>query len=187
MLHYQDYVKMNVSPSSVVLNKIEEADKDLITQVRKQHIKNNLVLLIVLGIGFVGVLCLFIWSLAFRSSSLFADVFTIALALAALIAISYYGFDVLGPFKGVRRGVVLTADRIGEAKDNRNRTYQYVFDIYLEDSEQTLMSYQVSKEVFQAVNPGDGVVLFKTLKKLKALPDPTRKSVMDVSKIKSGI
>lgn len=187
MLHYQDYVKMNVSPSSVVLNKIEDKDKDLISRVRKTHIKTNLVMIVVLGICFVAALCFFIWSLVFRSPSVFADVFTTALALVALLAISYYAFDVLGPFKGFRRGVVLTEDRIGEAKDNRNRTYQYVFDIYLEDSEQTLMSYQVSKEVFQAINPGDGVILFKTFKKLKTLPDPTRKNVMDVSKIKSGI
>ena len=187
MLHYQDYVKMNVSPSSIVLNKVEDKDRELISQIHKLHIKNNLVMLVVLGVGFVAALCFFVWSLAVRSSSLFSDIFTSAIILAALIAMFYYGFDVIGPFKGYRRGVVLAADRIGEAKDNRNRTYQYVFDIYLEDSNQTLMSYQVSKEVFQAVNPGDGVILFKTLRKIKALPDPTRKSVMDVSKIKSGI
>ena len=187
MLHYSDYVKMNTSPSNIVLNKVEDNDKDLIRQVRKQHIKNNLVMLIASGIGFSVALWFFIRSLINRASTVFVDVFTLAVLLAVMITLFYFIFDVLGPFRGFRKGIVLSSDRIGEEKDNRNRTYQYVFDIYLEESEQTLMSYQVSKEVFEAINPGDGIVLFKTIRKLKALPDPSRKCVMDVSKIKSGI
>ena len=89
----------------------------------------------------------------------------------------------------IRKGVVLASQRIQEEKDNRNKTYQYVFDIYIEDSDQSLMSYQVDKEVFSSIEPGDGVVLLRARgkKKVKILADPMRRDVMDVSTIKSGV
>ena len=59
--------------------------------------------------------------------------------------------------------------------------------IYLEDRDETLMSYSVSKVVFASVEPGDGVAVVKVGKKVMVLEDPERKGVMDVSKIKSGI
>ena len=46
---------------------------------------------------------------------------------------------------------------------------------------------QASSRGVESVNPGDGIVIYKTLRKVKALPDPERKGVMDVSKIKSGV
>lgn len=51
------------------------------------------------------------------------------------------------------------------------------------------MSYQVDKEVFSSIEPGDGVVLLKARgkKKVKILADPKRRDVMDVSTIKSGV
>ena len=96
-------------------------------------------------------------------------------------------YDLIGGYKGILRGVVLASQRVQEQKDNRNYTYQYVFDIYFEEKEQTLMSYAVSKEVFEVVNPGDGVILVKVGGKIKVLEDLDRKGVMDVSNIKSGI
>ena len=185
--HYSDYVKKNVSPSQIVFGKIEENDKELFKRIHKQHIRNNIGLVIVLGISFIAVLLFFIGCLFTRLSSVFYDVLTLILSFAALATLFYNLYDVLGPFRGVRKGVVLSSERIQEHKDNRNASYQYVFDIYLPDTDQSLMSYQVSREVFESVDPGDGIVMFKTMRKIKALADPDSRGIMDVSKIKSGV
>ena len=89
--------------------------------------------------------------------------------------------------KGIRKGVVLAASREQENKDGRNTSYQFVFDIYMEDKDETLMSFVVSQEVFSQVEPGDGVLVVKAGRKVKVMQDPERKAVMDVRNIKSGI
>ena len=60
-------------------------------------------------------------------------------------------------------------------------------DIYLEDKDETLMSYSINQDVFASVEPGDGVAVVKVGKKVLVLEDPDRKGVMDVSNIRSGI
>lgn len=185
--HYSDYVKKNIPHSDIVFDKIEEKDKALVKTIHGQHIKNNLGTLILFTIGFIPLFWFFARSLFIRLPNVFFDILTLVLIGGALVALGYFIYDVIGPFKGIRKGIVLASERIQEVKDNKNVTYQYVFDIYLPDTDQTLMSYQVSREVFECVNPGDGIVIYKTLRKVKALPDPERKGVMDVSKIKSGV
>ena len=185
--HYSDYVKKNIPHSDVVFEKIGEKDKPLVRIIHQQHIKNNLGALILFLIGFIPLLWFFVRSLFIRLPNVFYDILTLVLIFAALVTLAYFIYDIIGPFKGIRKGIVLASERIQEIKDNKNATYQYVFDIYLPDTDQSLMSYQVSREVFESVNPGDGIVIYKTLRKVKALPDPERKGVMDVSKIKSGV
>ena len=92
-------------------------------------------------------------------SNLFTDIFTLAGFGVGFLVSGYWVYDILSGYQLIRKGVVLASQRIQEEKDNRNKTYQYVFDIYLEDSDQSLMSYQVDKEVFSSIEPGDGVVL----------------------------
>ena len=185
--HYSDYVKKNIPHSDVVFEKIGEKDKPLVRIIHRQHIKNNLGALILFLIGFIPLLWFFVRSLFIRLPNVFYDILTLVLIFAALVTLAYFIYDIIGPFKGIRKGIVLASERIQEIKDNKNATYQYVFDIYLPETDQSLMSYQVSREVFESVNPGDGIVIYKTLRKVKALPDPERKGVMDVSKIKSGV
>lgn len=185
--HYSDYVKKNIPHSDVVFGKIGEKDKPLVRIIHRQHIKNNLGALILFMIGFIPLLWFFVRSLFIRLPNVFYDILTLVLIFAALVTLAYFIYDIIGPFKGIRKGIVLASERIQEVKDNKNATYQYVFDIYLTDTDQSLMSYQVSREVFESVNPGDGIVIYKTLRKVKALPDPECKGVMDVSKIKSGV
>jgi hypothetical protein len=128
-------------------------------------------------------------SFAAGFSNPITDIFTLLGFGAGFLVSGYWVYDILSGYQLIRRGVVLAANRIQEEKDNRNRTYQYVFDIYLEESDQSLMSYQVDKEVFSSLEPGDGVVLLKARgkKKVKILADPKRRDVMDVSTIKSGV
>ena len=61
------------------------------------------------------------------------------------------------------------------------------FDIYMEDKDESLMSFSVSPEVFKEVEPGDGVLVVKAGRKVRVMPDPDRKAVMDVSRIRSGV
>ena len=187
--HYEDYLKKNVSINDVVFNKVTDSDKDVIKEVRGEHIRKNK--------GFLVLMILFVlfctWgiisSFAAGFSNPITDIFTLLGFGAGFLVSGYWVYDILSGYQLIRRGVVLAANRIQEEKDNRNRTYQYVFDIYLEESDQSLMSYQVDKEVFSSLEPGDGVVLLKARgkKKVKILADPKRRDVMDVSTIKSGV
>lgn len=186
--HYSDYVKKNISPSDIVFEKVEGKDTALIKEIHKKHIRTNRGLLILLFIAFAAIFAFFVFSLIYRASTVFIDVFTLAVSFAILAGLFYYIYEILGPIRKIRKGIVLASDRIQEIKDNRNATYQYVFDIFLPDTDQTLMSYQVDREVFEDVDPGDGIVIIKTIrKKIKVLADPEREGIMDVSKIKSGV
>ena len=51
--HYDDYAKKSVSASDLTFDKVAESDKDVIREVRKTHIKKNVVFLIVLTVLFV--------------------------------------------------------------------------------------------------------------------------------------
>ncbi len=188
-LHYEDYLEKNVPISSVVFDKVTEQDKGLLKEVRSEHIRKNK--------GFLALMILFVlfctWGIITSFTAGFSnpatDIFTLAGFGVGFLVSGYWVYDILSGYQLICKGVVLAANRIQEEKDNRNRTYQYVFDIYLEDSDQSLMSYQVDKEVFSSIEPGDGVVLLKAMgkKKVKILADPKRRDVMDVSTIKSGV
>ena len=138
-------------------------------------------------IAFLGCTGFFLSFLFTPSDIIIYKVIALALFGAGMFVTGKQIIDLIGGYKGILKGVVLTSQRIQEAKDNRNYTYQYVFDIYIEDKQQTLMSYAVDKEIFERIDPGDGVILVKIGKKVKVLEDLDRKGVMDVSNIKSGI
>ena len=116
--HYSDYVKKNIPHSDIVFDKIEEKDKALVKVIHSQHIKNNLGTLILFTIGFIPLFWFFVRSLFIRLPNVFFDILTLALICAALIALAYFIYDVIGPFKGIRKGIVLASERIQEAKDN---------------------------------------------------------------------
>ena len=185
--HYSDYLKKSVPADSLVFDKVTEKDSELIKSVRKAHINANKGFLALLIIAFVACAGFFISFLLTPLDSVVYMVVSLAVTGAGAFASGSTIYNIIGGIKGIRKGVVLTANRVGEFKDNRNATYQYIFDIYLEDRDETLMSYSVSKDVFASVEPGDGVAVVKVAKKVMVLEDPERKGVMDVSNIKSGI
>ena len=49
------------------------------------------------------------------------------------------------------------------------------------------MSFPVDKEVYGDIDPGDGIILVKNIKKIRAFADPDRIAVMDVSRVRSGV
>lgn len=185
--HYDDYVKKSVPASSIVFESINDVDKALLKEVKKEHIRANIWFLIPMLALFL--LCLWgtISSILTPFDNLITDIFTLIGFIAGLILSGYWLHDIFAGFKGYRKGVVLSKTRFQEKKDNRNATYQYVFDMYIEETDQALMSYLVDQEVFADVEAGDGVILLKRRKKIKILADPSRKGVMDVSKVKSGV
>lgn len=185
--HYTDFVNKSISAKEIVFEKIKDEDRELVKNVHLRHIKANIALLIPLGLVFAMCLIGFIKCVTIRHRSLFVDVLTIAAFAFGVGLTAYCLWSILGPVRLMRKGVVISHERIREMKDKRNGTFQYIFDIYLEDLDRTLMSYQVKKEVYEDIEPGDGVVLFKSLGKIKVLADPGRKGVMDVSRIKSGV
>lgn len=185
--HYSDYVSKAVPASDIVFEKIKPEHKALLKDVRKEHIRANLWFLIAMFVMFIVCGWGFFRSVTTPIEEPFQDIVAMLVFLVGFVLAAYWIHDVFAGFKGIRKGVVLASSRLQEEKDNRNKTYQYVFDIYIEDTDQTLMSYQVDKEVFSDINPGDGVVLLKTRFKIKILADPERIGVMDVSKIKSGV
>ena len=185
--HYSDYLKKSVPADSLIFDKVTENDRELIKSVRKAHVNANKGFLALLIFAFLVCAGFFICFLMTPFDSIVYEVVTLAVTGSGAFGSGSAIYNIIGGIKGIRRGVVLTAERIGEMKDNRNATYQYVLDIYLEDRDETLMSYSVSKVVFASVEPGDGVAVVKVGKKVMVLEDPERKGVMDVSKIKSGI
>ncbi len=186
-LHYSDYLKKSVSASELVFGKISDEDKEIAGKIRKAYIKSNRVFLIIMCLIFAAGLYYFVNFLILPLENIVFDVITLLLFGAGLIFIGYNIYNIVAGIKGIRRGVVLAASREQEFKGARNTTYQFLFDIYLEDQDQTLMSYLVEKETFAAVRPGDGVFVAKCGLKVKVFEDPDRKQVMDVSTIKSGI
>ena len=186
--HYSDYQKKNVPVSSLEFDKIGSGDKELLGRVRKSLIRMNRSFLVLMLIAFAGATALFIYMLLTPADVLIFKIIALAVISIGVFATGYQLFDILvGGYSGILKGVVLAASRIQELKDNRNYTYQYVFDIYIEEKDQTLMSYAVNREVFSKVEPGDGVVLVKRGNKVKVLEDVDRKCVFDVSNIKSGV
>lgn len=185
--HYSDYQKKAVSVDELTFDAISEDDKALIKKVRNARIKSHL--------GFVIIMCLIFFVCAFLLvnsiiaplSNIYSEIASFPLFIGGMIISGRIILSFLGGCKGIRKGVVLTADRLKEFSEKRNATFQYVFDIYMEDKDQTLMSYSVLPEVFEAVHPGDGVLVAKVGGKIQVLEDPERKGVMDVSTIKSGI
>jgi len=185
--HYSDYLKKSVSASDLVFEKVSEEDKAVAGKVRKAYIRSNRVFLIIMCLIFAAGLYYFINFLILPLDDVVFDVITLVLFGAGLIFIGYNIYSVIAGIKGIRRGIVLASSREQENKDARNTTYQFLFDIYLEDKDQALMSYPVEKETFSAVLPGDGVFVAKCGRKVKVFEDPDRKQVMDVSTVKSGI
>ena len=185
--HYSDYLKKAVSVSDLVFDKVQESDKEVIKKIRKNHIKKNMVYIILLGIALLACSWYFVNFCFLPVDSIVYEVISLG-AFGAAIIIT--GSIIIGYFRGIkeiRRGVCLASSREQENKEGRNTSYQFVFDIYMEDRDETLMSYTVDKEVSSVVQPGDGVIIAKCGKKIKVFEDPERKGVMDVSRIRSGL
>ena len=185
--HYSDYLKKSISIKDLKFDKVQESDKEVLKQVRKARIKENVVFLVLLSIAFLASAWFFVNFIIIPPDNLFSQIIDLLLLGGVMFVTGELIFGIVGGARGIRRGVVLAANRVQEVKDNRNATYQYVFDIYMEDRDETLMSYTVDKEVFGSVQPGDGVIIAKIGRKIKVLGDPDREGVMDVSNIKSGV
>lgn len=185
--HYSDYQKKAVSVDSLTFDAIKEEDKELVKKVRNARVRTHLGFLILMGILFLVCVFLLVNSIIAPLSNIYAEIASFPLFIGGMFITGRIILSFLGGCKGIRKGVVLTADRLKEFSEKRNATFQYVFDIYMEDKDETLMSYSVIPEVFEAVHPGDGVLIAKIGGKVQVLEDPERKGVMDVSTIKSGI
>ncbi len=185
--HYSDYLKKSVPVDSLTFDKVTENDKELIRNVRKAHIRANRGLLVVAIIAFLACTGFCISFLLTPFDSLVYQIVSLLACGGGAFGTGNIIYHMIGGIRGIRRGVILTATRVQEVKDNRNATYQYVVDIYLEDKDETLMSYSIYQDVFASVEPGDGVAVVKVGKKVLVLEDPDRKGVMDVSNIRSGI
>ena len=182
---YSDYQKMSVPVKELVFDKVQESDKELIRKVKSEHIKANRGLLVLLAIAFIACAWFFIQFLIVPPDIIIFEIMSLLILGAVMVYTGSLIFGIIGGVKGIRKGIVLTASRQQEVKDERNSTYQYVVDIYFDDRDETLMSYSISKDVFGAVRPGDGVVVVKIGRKILVLADPERKEVMDVSTIRS--
>ena len=185
--HYSDYLKKSVSVSDLVFDKVQESDKDVIKRIRKAHIRSNIVYIILLSIAFLACSWYFVNFCLLPVDNIVYEVISLGLFGAAIFITGYIIFGYFRSIKEIRRGVVLASSREQENRDGRNTSYQFVFDIYFEDRDETLMSYTVDKEVSSSVQPGDGVILTRFGRSIKVYEDPDRKGVMDVSRIRSGI
>lgn len=185
--HYSDYLKKAVSVKDLVFDKVSESDKDVIKRIKKEHIKSNMLFIIILSIATLACLWYFINFCFLPNDSFVYQAVTQSCFGAAIVVMGYFIFGFFRGIKEIRRGVVLASSREQENKDGRNSSYQFVMDIYMEDRDEALMSYTVDKEVSQRVQPGDGVIIAKCGRAVKVFEDPDRKGVMDVSRIKSGI
>ena len=185
--HYSDYLKKNISVNDLTFDKISEEDKTLLKKVKKAHIKNNMGFLIIFSIGFIACTYFFTAFLIAPSDSIIFKLLSLIILGAGMFGCGMMIYEIIAGIKGIRKGVVLAASREMENHEGRNTSYQYVFDIYMEDKDESLMSFTVSQEVFSEVVPGDGVLVVKAGRKVKVMEDPDRKAVMDVSNIKSGV
>ena len=134
--HYSDYLKKSVPADSLIFDKVTENDRELIKSVRKAHINANKGFLALLIFAFIVCAGFFICFLMTPFDSIVYEVVTLAVTGSGAFGSGSAIYNIIGGIKGIRRGVVLTAERIGEMKDNRNATYQYVLDIYLEDRDE---------------------------------------------------
>ena len=185
--HYSDYVRKAVPVKELQFDKVQESDKELLKKIRATRVKAGIVFLVMVSIGFCISTVFFFSFLLAPIDNLFFYVIAVSLTGLVMLICGSQIYELVGLPRGIRRGVVLTAQRVQELKDNRNASYQYVLDIYMEDRDETLMSYSVTPETFRSLNPGDGVVLAKVVRKIRVYVDPDRKGVMDVSNIKSGV
>ena len=135
--HYSNYLKKAVSAKQLVFDKVEEGDKKLISDIKKTHIRKNIVLLVLLLIAFVILLWAFISFIVKPSDSSFIEVISLIGLAGGLFIIGDFIYSIVGKVSGIRKGVVLSSSRLQEAKDDRNRSYQYVFDIYMEDRDES--------------------------------------------------
>ncbi|MBR3341021.1 MAG: hypothetical protein IKG30_05335 [Clostridiales bacterium] len=185
--HYSDYKKMSVPVNDLVFDKIQDCDKELLKKVRGQHIRANAGFLVLLFVCFGLCTWFFVHFLIIPPDNIFYQIISLLMLGAGMFITGNAIYGIIGGIKGIRKGIVLTASREQEVKDGRNYSYQYVVDIFFDDRNETLMSYSISQEVFSEVNPGDGVIVVKTGRKIKVLQDPERKNVMNVSNIKSNV
>ena len=139
---------------------------------------------VLLGISCVTCLYYFIRFCFLPLDSIVYQVISLSAFGAAAAVTGYFFYGFFQSIKEIRRGVVLSSTRSGDNLEGRNSAYQFVFDIYMEDRDETLMSYTVDKEVSSQAQPGDGVIIAKCGKKIKVFADPDRKQVMDVSHYK---
>ena len=58
--HYSDYLKKAVSVQDLVFDKVSESDKDVIKRIKKEHIKSNMLFIIILSIATLACLWYFI-------------------------------------------------------------------------------------------------------------------------------
>lgn len=184
MAHYEDYRKKAISVSDLTFEPVSEKDKDVIKRVKKAHIKANMLFVVLLGISCVTCLYYFIRFCFLPLDSIVYQVISLSAFGAAAAVTGYFFYGFFQSIKEIRRGVVLSSTRSGDNLEGRNSAYQFVFDIYMEDRDETLMSYSVDKEVSSQAQPGDGVIIAKCGKKIKVFADPDRKQVMDVSHYK---
>ena len=184
MAHYEDYRKKAISVESLTFDPVQESDKDVIKRVKKAHVRANKLFIILLGISCVTCLYYFIRFCFLPLDSFVYQAVTQSAFGAAVVITGYFFYGFFRSIKEIRRGVVLSSTRSGENLEGRNASYQFVFDIYLEDRDETLMSYTVDKEVSSSAQPGDGVIIAKCGTKIKVFADPDRKQVMDVSHYK---
>lgn len=185
--HYSDYLKKSVSIKDLKFDPVQEEDKDLIRRVFKEHVKNNLVFIILLSLGFFASVWYFASFLIIPANNIVFQIVALGLLGFSIVVCAYYLHGFFGAVSGIRRGIVLSSSSVHEESDGRFATHAYVFDIYLDDKDETLMSYNVDRETCRRADAGDGVILFKIGRKIKVLADPDRKKVMDVSNIKSGV
>lgn len=189
-MHYSDFEKKAVSADAITFDKINEHDKILISGLRKENLKKNTGFLILLFVVLIIVLWMVISFIVSHLTTIslpnspgsFFQVVTLLFYGIIIFGCVYFIIDLIGLYKGIRKGVLLASSRVNDGK-----VHEYIFDIYMEDKDETLMRYTVRKDVYEQVTPGDGVLLLKTARKIEVLSDPGRKGVMDVSNIKSGI
>lgn len=188
--HYSDYQKKAVSADDLAFDKIEDKDKAVISRIRKDELKKNCGFLIMLSIVLLGMLWMVISFIVSHATTIqlpnspgnFFQFITLFFQAVIIFGCIYFLIDLIGVYRGIRRGAILTSSRINDGK-----VYLYVFDIYMEDKDESLMNFSVRKDTFEHSAPGDGVLILKTWRKIKVLPDPDRKHVTDVSNIRSGI
>ena len=57
--HYSDYLKKSIPASDLVFDIIKESDKELLSRIKKQRIKDAMAFLIIMIIAFIGSIALF--------------------------------------------------------------------------------------------------------------------------------
>ena len=182
-----DLIKKSVPISELKFDPIKDDDKALVRTVRKNHITSNIGYLVILFIMFALCGWFLIRSIIYPASTLIIHIGSLLGLFIGTAIPGYFIYGILRGYRGIRKGIILSTSRLQEEKDNRNKTYQYVADIYMEDIDRSLISYPITQDVYQEINPGDGVVLLKAQKSVVILPDPQRVGAVDVKDVKSSV